>query len=264
MLQFTYSAHGDVATISLFLDGEAYNADSSHPNWDEIYSKVFAGDTEGLAELFNELAAAVVEFAVLSDRVTISGGKVHVDHKPISEGLSDFLVQAYSSDDERTAVAVTRFIENLQDNPSEASRENLFDWIRSQDKISITTDGLVVGYKGVKRDYHSHHSGPGYVNGVFSDGKSGLDNTPGNVISMAREDVDDNTGVACGTGLHVGTWNYVNGNYYTNNSHYLVVTVNPRDVVSVPRDSNNTKMRCARYKSVKAVTAPYSDFIVEL
>jgi hypothetical protein len=53
----------------------------------------------------------------------------------------------------------------------------------------------------------------------------------------------------CSVGLHVGTYDYAS-NFTLN---VLEVHVNPRDVVSVPTDSNWAKVRCCRYVVIKEV-----------
>jgi hypothetical protein len=44
----------------------------------------------------------------------------------------------------------------------------------------------------------------------------------------------------------------------------LEVHVNPRDVVSVPTDSNWQKVRCCRYKVVDVIDQPYSTAVLDV
>jgi len=64
----------------------------------------------------------------------------------------------------------------------------------------------------------------------------------GETVAMPREECDSNPNNTCSRGLHVGSMAYVKGN-----NLILNCLVSPADVVSVPRDYNNTKMRCCRY-----------------
>jgi hypothetical protein len=63
---------------------------------------------------------------------------------------------------------------------------------------------------------------------------------------MARSLVDDNRDVACSVGLHVGNHHYAS-TFLGGGSKLLTVKVNPRDVVSVPSDSNDEKIRACRF-----------------
>src|SRR5690606_336215 len=100
---------------------------------------------------------------------------------------------------------LVKFWENLANNPSKDSRENLFLWLESHN-FTIDQDGMIVGYKGVTDDLRSISSGPGIVNGVETNGN--LDNTPGNVLEVDRKYVDPDPDRHCSRGLHVGTWSY--------------------------------------------------------
>jgi hypothetical protein len=64
----------------------------------------------------------------------------------------------------------------------------------------------------------------------------------GDVVSMPRADCDPDPNNTCSSGLHVGSMDYVGGC-----DLILNCLISPEDVVSVPVDYNNTKMRCCKY-----------------
>ena len=68
----------------------------------------------------------------------------------------------------------------------------------------------------------------------------------GQPITMPREDCDSNPNQTCSSGLHVGSMEYVHDFGY-DDGVILEVLVSPRNVVAVPSDYNNTKMRCCEY-----------------
>lgn len=70
-------------------------------------------------------------------------------------------------------------------------------------------------------------------------------NDLGNIVEMPRWMVDNNRNVTCSQGLHVGAWDYVR---CFSGDTILKVRVHPRDVVSVPTDYNDMKMRSSRYE----------------
>ena len=68
----------------------------------------------------------------------------------------------------------------------------------------------------------------------------------GTPITMPREDCDSDPERTCSRGLHVGSMEYVHDFGY-GDGVILEVLVSPRNVVAVPNDYNNTKMRTCEY-----------------
>ena len=81
--------------------------------------------------------------------------------------------------------------------------------------------------------------------------KGEYDNTPGRIVEMPREMVDPVRGNTCSQGLHVAAFKYAHSDYGNGEGHLLEVKVNPRDVVAVPPDYDNQKMRVCKYKVIK-------------
>ena len=94
----------------------------------------------------------------------------------------------------------------------------------------------------------SIHKGRGVVDGVEMNGA--LPNKPGSVLEVSRSYVDSDRTVGCSTGLHAGTMNYASSWGPT----VVAVAINPRDVISVPLDSNFQKLRVARYEVLVKVS----------
>lgn len=141
--------------------------------------------------------------------------------------------------DEKDIQAVLAFGEKLVANPLAHARDSLIEWITRNPSLAITRDGDVIGYRGLREDYTSIHSGYGIVNGVhYTDAH--LDNSPGNVIEFPREMIDHNPDNFCSVGLHVGTWDFASS--FTRGP-IVIVTFSPADVVSPPRDAEQEKIR---------------------
>lgn len=232
---------------SLIVSGQVVRTvASSHPNFIKIRDYLFAqndaGDEIDLDHVLKLIDAGLTVVDTLlrvTDRVSYKGGNLLWDGEPIENALSAHIVRMIKAGDENYT-AFAKFLENLDQNPSQASRDALFEWVADRD-LTITPEGHFVAYKGVTRDYKSLHGGYGIVNGVEHNGA--LDNTPGNVVEVPRNRVDPNRDSACSYGLHVGTRPYAND--YGN--HMVIVAVNPRDVVMVPRDGGGEKMRVCKY-----------------
>ncbi len=73
---------------------------------------------------------------------------------------------------------------------------------------------------------------------------------------MPRSKVDDDTSAGCSTGLHAGTYRYASG---FAQGRLLTVEINPRDVVSVPTDSDYQKIRTCRYTVVGVTEVEYTE-----
>ena len=137
-----------------------------------------------------------------------------------------------------------KFIDNMMANPSHKIKKRIYDFIVAED-IKISDDGFILAFKVVKSSYYDIHS-------------NSMDNSPGCVVKMNREDVDDDDSVTCSSGLHVCSKSYIP--YFSNNTSKIVLCkVNPKDVVSIPIDYNDAKMRCCEYVVLKDVSDTFFD-----
>ena len=65
--------------------------------------------------------------------------------------------------------------------------------------------------------------------------------------------MDEDSTRTCSFGLHVCSYDYL-PNFGTGGGDRVVICeVNPRDVVAIPQDYNNTKMRVCKYKVIAEV-----------
>lgn len=243
-------AVSNVVAIFPERDKPIMQADSNHPNWNRIIEGLNNGDA-GVYDLFDIQGNLVKKMTKISDRVTFDGSNIRFDGDIQDGPLADHLVRCLENDVD-SYEPVVRFWEKVATNPDERSREQMFTWLRSH-SFTITESGDILGYKGVygyDGDYTSVHSGQAWVDGVEIKGQ--IPNKVGTEVTMPRSKVANDPDVACHYGLHVGDWSYASSFAQT----VLEVHVNPRDVVSIPRDSSQRKMRCCKYKVVKVRTAP--------
>lgn len=259
-IAMSVSTVGELQTVQVVVNGELYVAANTHPNFKEIKVRA-AQDDESVVQLFDVSKTVAEKFENLSERVSVKGGRVYFDREEITTqpALTAQIVN-FLTDGEDFGCLVN-FYEKLMSNPNEHSREQLFRWLDTH-KFTITPDGDIVGYKGVNVDsdgvYRSIHSGPAIVTelgGEPTEVNGYVPNMVGSVIEMPRGDVTFDPGHGCSTGLHVGTWAYARD--FSRNT-VLEVHVNPRDVVSVPSDCNDAKMRTCRYVVVGVVEEAYT------
>jgi hypothetical protein len=259
-IQFTLvsSATGE-KVITVFIPGEPmpFCADSSHPNFERITMAVVAGEQSGLPDLFDTSRAVAERFERLSERVTVAHGRIFFDGDQIDNVLTTQVLRFLNEGVENWKPLIA-FFEKVQSNPSDESREQLYEWLRRYD-FTIAPDGDLVGYKGVKIDdegnFVSIHAGPAIVDGEAVNGN--VPNHVGAVVEIARSQVTADSAVGCSSGLHVGTRAYAES-WSREVGAVMEVRVNPRDVVSVPTHCDAQKVRVCRYKVVAINNAQYA------
>lgn len=252
-IKFSVIQTEEWSTISVFVDGEVYTAtDSSHSNFDKIVAAARAGDPN-IGDMFDLAAAAGRKFAAITDRVVLEGNILYLDGEVIHNALTEKILEFMDQD--LDFAPLVRFMINIADNPNAHSRTHLYNWMGAG-HVTITQDGDIVAYKGVRVDFGSSTTGPGIVNGVAMNGS--LPNLPGNIIEMDRGDVTFDPDNHCSVGLHVGVWSYASSFA----SKTLEVHVNPSDVVSVPNDHSYQKMRVCRYRVVGEISEPYTEVVL--
>lgn len=237
----------NVVAVNPDSDQPVYQADSHHPHFERIVAGLGANDP-AVFELFDVQGGLVKTLTSLSDRVSFDGEHIlfdgDVQESPIADHLYRCLeagVQDYEP--------VVKFWEKVAANPDERSREQLFSWLKAHN-FTITENGDILGYKGVvttnEGKFLSSASGTAFVDGVEIKGQ--IPNMPGTVVTMPRSKVHNDPRSACSYGLHVGDWSYAST--FTRGA-VLEVHVNPRDVVSIPHDSGQRKMRACRYEVIR-------------
>lgn len=131
--------------------------------------------------------------------------------------------------------SLCKFWERLQANPSWRSVTQLFGFLANEG-IPIEPDGTFLAYKSVKPDFKDWHSGT-------------VENKIGTVLEMPRNQISDDPNEACHFGFHVGALDYAKG-FGGDNRKIIIVRVCPEDVVCVPYDASQQKMRVCKYEVV--------------
>lgn len=139
-----------------------------------------------------------------------------------------------------------KFAENLQGNPSFRAVNELFQFLEKNDH-PFTENGNFIAYKRVRSDFKDIHSGT-------------FDNSPGTSPEVYRNQVDEDPNRTCSNGLHVANWTYAHTQFASHNPTtdiMLEVEVNPADVVAIPTDYNQSKMRVCKYKVLGVVETEF-------
>ena len=223
-------------------------------------------DFDHIAELFGQAKAEISEaISMVESAVDGNAGESYrVTHgDPVSDVVFDTAQRLRLEGNSPKVLG--RFAARLMKNPSASARSQLFAWLAAEG-FTLTKDGLIVGYKGVTEDYRSVHSGREQVSVVAQDGTTEIHQghipyPVGSTVTMERRLVNDDRNQGCSVGLHVGTYHYASGWGHT----VLLVLVDPADVVSIPKDCNNHKMRVTKLVvAAEAVDGKVPDAVMTL
>jgi len=121
-------------------------------------------------------------------------------------------------------------------------KQNLFDWLENNQQAMFDEEGYVIAYKVVDESLVTFHPNP--------DGSRNT-NEVGAINSMPREEVDDNPNHTCSTGLHFCSYTYIP--FYGYRGRVVIVRIDPKDIVAIPRDYKFAKGRCCKYEVIGEV-----------
>jgi hypothetical protein len=184
---------------------------------------------------------------------------------PISEYLTRQLLDYIKND--ISVDGLIKFWQRLLLNPDNRVQEQLYGFLENNGH-PITPGGYFLAYKSVnvKRKFDKE-TGEQIVSRTYDEdtgelleetytqdmefvpmhnGAHGMKIKVGEPITMPREECDSDPNRTCSAGLHVGNMDYV-GTFGSGASVILECLISPTDVVAVPTDYNNTKMRTCKY-----------------
>lgn len=221
-------------TLSVIIDSKVFQADRSHPAWEEIKAAINDESTTD-DELIGLMSPGEYIRSTLQDSSTtyidIRGGVLYYGDEPVHSALGlkviDMIREGFDID------PWVKFAENVYANPFKQSRDELYTFLERAN-LPITEDGCFIAYKKVNSSYRD----------VFSDK---FDNSIGQVLEMPRELVDDDRNRHCSYGFHFCSENYLRN---FGGSHVMLVKINPRDVVSIPNDYDFAKGRTCKYEVI--------------
>lgn len=233
--------------LTVFENGRVVTINAEDPNFINYVSGLKEGKT--LAEIRDEINPyAIVELTpllTLHQDKTTGDEKLFFDGETIDPILEATILRYHRQG--RSFDNLVCFLERLAKNTDAESREFLYQWA-TVSGLKITSDGYLLGWRGLNPEGKSIHTGEAYVDGVLHTGN--IPNPVGSVIHMNREDCEADPSVSCGSGLHVGSESYATG---WGQGNVVYVKVDPRDVVSVP-DHDCEKMRVCRFTVIDHVT----------
>lgn len=227
-------------TVSFLDTAKVYNIDSTHVNWQEVLSKLDNEDYEGLEELLSVKKA--VEVYASSSGIEVDDIGVKYNGNYIDNYVTKKILEFMQA--KLPVKPLLNFLSKVLSNPSRRAVQELYKFLE-HGQMPLTPTGNFLAYKSVREDYKDWYSNK------FS-------NTIGSEHTMARNDVCDDPDLGCSYGFHVGTLAYAT-EFNQGSNRLVVVEVDPSDVVSVPHDCQNQKLRTAKYKVVGEFEKPLAN-----
>lgn len=224
--------------LVLTIGQDIYSVGKDHLNYDKILDKIYQGDFENINQYVDARKEIIESGKIKIDEhgaVTFNG---HPLQGPIADKFNQLVIM------KRDISPLAKFMENLDKNPSERSKKELYGFLINKG-FPLTEDGCFIAYKAIRDDWRDIHSGT-------------FDNRVGAVHEMPRSNVDIDSNNACSTGFHVGTFEYAQ--YFGGNGSRMVLCkVNPTDAVAVPADHNQQKLRVCRYQVMDICSSRIED-----
>jgi hypothetical protein len=222
-----------------FSNGDDFTWPEGHVNFVQVREaiKSNAGETvlRGLMDVVGNLQKQLDAEPALVGHVQVSRDGVYWHGRPIHMTICD-RIMAFNSEGMPIASLVA-FLDKLLTNQRREAVMSLYDFLEAN-TVPITEDGDFIVYKKVRNDYKDIHSGT-------------FDNSVGQKPRIPHWEVDPDRDNTCSKGLHVCARHYL-ASFGSSGSgdRVMVCKVNPADVVAVPRDYNNSKMRVAGYEVI--------------
>jgi hypothetical protein len=228
-MSFPFIIQGNNVTV--VIGNKPHTISKTHITYQKVVDAIKAGDWETVQSVI-EPKKVVLDFG--QGRVSVKGETLYWDNEEFNGALAVRMIAMLQEG--FTIDPLVKFMENLMENPSNRSVTELYGFLE-KNNLPITPDGHFLAYKRVREDYKDCHSGT-------------MDNSPGKIVQMPRNKVDDNQDNTCSHGLHFCSEGYLK---HFSGARTVIVKINPRDVVSIPSDYDNTKGRACRYEVIGEV-----------
>lgn len=224
--------------VIVILGGVPYTVSSEDPRYWDISKAISNEDEDGLELLLSLKGRAKNMLAELAEQgiEEVGSGYTYLGNK-IDMDLGGYL---RASLDNGSWGSVVSFIKRLFENPSHDTRQRLFGFMQAN-KLPVQPDGTFLAFKVVRENYLDKHSGS-------------VDNTPGvEVPRFSWAEVDTDPDQTCSRGYHACSKDYLSS-FYSPGDRIVAVAIGPEDVGAIPRDYNDSKLRCRGYAVVADIT----------
>ncbi len=214
--------------IVVVIGNKSHTISKTHITYTKVLDAIKAGDWDTVKDTI-EPKKVVLNYG--KGNVSIKGETLFWKGKELHSAMSTRMIAMLQEG--FPIEPMVNFMENLFANPSKRAVDELYGFLEKS-QLPITPDGHFLAYKKVRANYFDCHTGT-------------MDNSVGKIVEMERNEVDDNKDRTCSAGLHFCSLGYLN---HFGGEKIMIVKINPRDVVSIPSDYNDTKGRACRYEVI--------------
>lgn len=219
--------------IVVVIGNKSHTVSKTHITYQKVLDAIKAQDWDLVKDII-EPKKVVLNYG--KGNVSIQGEELFWKGKPLHNTMATRMITMLQ--DGFPIEPMVNFMENLYQNPSKRSVDELYNFLEKS-QLPITPDGHFLAYKKVRANYMDCHTGT-------------MDNSVGKIVEMERNEVDDNKDRTCSAGLHFCSLGYLG---HFGGERIMIVKINPRDVVSIPSDYNDTKGRACRYEVIGELNA---------
>ncbi len=221
-------------SLTVYLEGKSYTINKQAHTYGMVLEAVKTVNISALKQALDVKKAITSMLSTASDKVRIENNKIFYMDREVQGLISSRIFEMLRL--ELDVKPMVLFLENLMSNPSKRAVDELFGFLEAC-TLPITPDGCFLAYKRVRDDYLDCHSGT-------------MDNSVGKVLEMPRNMVDEDKNNTCSYGLHFCSYDYLKS---FRGARIVVVKINPKDVVAIPADYNNSKGRTCKYEVVDEI-----------
>lgn len=231
-------------SVTVNFDGSTHTVPASDSAYALMVEAIRAGNHDEIRNLVSKAArVASVGNATSDGNFEVRDGVIFIDRQEVVGDLSKQILEFMN--EKLPFQPLVNFCRKVRCNPSFRAVNALFSFLE-KNQHPVTENGNFIAYKRVR---------PANDKGEMLDIHSGtFDNRPGRVLEMPRNQVNEDPTVTCSHGLHVANWDYAANHFGGPGDVMLEVEVDPADVVAIPTDYNESKMRVCRY-TVRSVVA---------
>jgi hypothetical protein len=217
-------------SITVIDAGVTHTVTKSAPNFANLHAALAVNDFEK-ARGYLTVKKAIETW--VQGLFTLKNGKILRGDEELPDTLSSRILAMITKGED--PASLVNFWERLQNNPSSRSVMQLWGFLANKG-IPLDHDGFILAYKAVRRDWKDVHSGT-------------IANTVGSTHEMPRNKISDDPNEACHFGFHVGALGYAQS-FGPSDRHMIICKVDPADVVCIPYDAGQQKMRTCRYEVI--------------
>lgn len=216
-------------------NGQPKTVSSKDKHYDDVLQAISDKNWEVIPDLMDP-KTAIHNFS--DGKFVVKNGLVYIGDKAVPDALSKKIIEFANA--KLPYEPLVKFWEKLQLNTSKRAVQGLYDFLLRHN-YPITPDGNFIAYKGVRQDWTDQHTGK-------------FLNTVGSVLTMPRNEVDEDPGHDCSNGFHTANYSYARDSYGTGiGGRLIMVAVSPEHVVSVPSAYDCAKLRVCSYEVLSEV-----------